>query len=147
MADFAANSHCQILKPATYFRPGQHKCAQCNHFFVLFFLFLQSVSRRYLTDAHSWITASNFGIIAFNSFSSTTPSASVFAMLSSAAPTSFMRSDITWNSFPEVCFGSGILKATLPACDSRRSRGSKFFKSTQICGSSSAGIARLRVPV
>src|SRR5438046_988122 len=70
------------------------------------------------------------------------PSARVLAMLSSAEPTSFMRLEITWNSFSEVCCGSGILKATLPACDSRISRGSKFFKSTQIFGSSSAGMGR-----
>src|SRR5712692_3718068 len=69
--------------------------SQSNHFFAFFFLFLQSVSRRYLTDAHSRMTASSFGIVAFNSFSSTTPSARVFAMLSSAEPTSFMRLEIT----------------------------------------------------
>jgi len=45
-------------------------------------------------------------------------------------------------SFSEVCCGSGILNATLPACDSRMSNGSKFFKGTQVCGTSSAGIGR-----
>src|SRR6266566_589715 len=109
---------------------------------VFLFLFLYRVSNRYFTEAHSRMTASSLGMVLFNSCSSTTPSASVLAMLSSAAPTSFIRLEITKNSFSLVCCGSGILNATLPACDSRTSRGSKFFKSTQIRGSRSAGMGR-----
>jgi hypothetical protein len=33
------------------------------YFFIFRFLFLYRVSSRYLTDAHSWITASSFGMV------------------------------------------------------------------------------------
>ena len=93
--------------PASSQQEGPSNCAraQSSHFFVRFFWFLHKVSSKYFTDAHSRITASSFGTVAFNSLSSTIPSAKVFAMLSSADPTSFISLETTKNSFSEVSRG------------------------------------------
>src|SRR5215469_6406763 len=88
------------------------------------FLLLQSSSRRYLSEAHSWMTASIFGIVTLSSLSSTTPSAMVSATLSKASPTSLIRLETATSSFSSDTRGSGILKATLPAWLSSKSSAS-----------------------
>src|SRR5262249_10455395 len=99
--------------------------ASGRHYFLsLRLLCLRSFSSQYFNDAHSWITASSLGMVTESSRVSTTPSAGVLAMLSSASPTFLIKAEIPLNPPSEVCLGSRILNATPPAWLSSTSRAS-----------------------